>query len=181
MLRRSKTNPYGRVLWRGSCLEETIWYEWRCFVRAIDISVWFWGLSPLSMKIIMSTPINGETYRFSSAVGLTVRLSVRLSVHYTFVSELYLFWTPGGIFKYFCTNVKYDESTCSAYVWPRSVQGHSHSSRLKIVWLYFVPALYLWTHCGIFKSLAHMTSSRLNIVWLRPFTKYNNSDVHFNK
>jgi len=43
------------------------------------------------MKIIMSTPINGETYRFSSAVGLTVRLSVRLSVHYTFVSELYLF------------------------------------------------------------------------------------------
>jgi len=43
-----------------------------------------------------------------------------------------------------------DMSMRIAYVWPRSVQGQSHSLRL-------------------------------NIVWLRPFTKGNNSDFHFNK
>jgi len=32
---------------------------------------------------------------------------------------------------------------CSAYVWPRSVQGQGHNLRLNIVWLYFVSALYL--------------------------------------
>jgi len=37
-----------------------------------------------------------------------------------------------------CKNVKSDETMCSAYVWPRSVQGQEN-----IVWLYFVSALYL--------------------------------------
>jgi len=32
---------------------------------------------------------------------------------------------------------------CSAYVWPRSVQGQGHNLRLNIIWLYFVFALYL--------------------------------------
>jgi len=41
------------------------------------------------------------------------------------------------------TNVKYNETMCSAYVWPRSVQGQGHNPRLNIVWLYFVSALYL--------------------------------------
>jgi len=42
-----------------------------------------------------------------------------------------------------CTNVKYDETMCSAYVWPRSVEGHCHNLRLNIVWLYFMSVLYL--------------------------------------
>jgi len=42
-----------------------------------------------------------------------------------------------------CTNVKYDETMCSAQVWPRLVQGQGHNLRLNIVWLYFVSALYL--------------------------------------
>jgi len=32
---------------------------------------------------------------------------------------------------------------CSAYVWPRSVQGQGYSIRFNIVWLYLVSALYL--------------------------------------
>jgi len=32
---------------------------------------------------------------------------------------------------------------CSAYVWPRSVQGQGCNLRINIVWLYFVSALYL--------------------------------------
>jgi len=35
------------------------------------------------------------------------------------------------------------ETMCSAYVWPRSVQGQGHNLWLNIVWLYFVSALYL--------------------------------------
>jgi len=42
-----------------------------------------------------------------------------------------------------CTNVKYIKTICSAYVWPRSVQGQGHSLRFNIVWLYLVSALYL--------------------------------------
>jgi len=42
-----------------------------------------------------------------------------------------------------CTNVEYDETMCSAYVWPRSVQCQGHNLRLNIVLLYFVSALYL--------------------------------------
>jgi len=56
---------------------------------------------------------------------------------------LYIFWTPGGIYKLLCTNVKYDETMFSAYVLPRSVQGQGHNLRLNIVWLFFVSALYL--------------------------------------
>jgi len=32
---------------------------------------------------------------------------------------------------------------CSAYVWPRSVQGQGHNLRFNIVWLFLVFALYL--------------------------------------
>jgi len=32
---------------------------------------------------------------------------------------------------------------CSAYVWPRSVEGQGHSLRFNILWLYLVSALYL--------------------------------------
>jgi len=42
-----------------------------------------------------------------------------------------------------CTNVKYDELMCSAYVWPRSDQGQGYNLRFNIVWLYFVSALFL--------------------------------------
>jgi len=42
-----------------------------------------------------------------------------------------------------CNRVKYDETMCSAYVWPRSVQSQGLNLRLNIVWLYFVSALYL--------------------------------------
>ena len=55
----------------------------------------------------------------------------------------YIFWTVSGIYKSLCTNVKSDESMCSAYVGLRLVQGQGHSSKLNIVWLYFVSALYL--------------------------------------
>jgi len=40
-------------------------------------------------------------------------------------------------------NVSYNETMCSAYVWPRSVVGQGQSLRLNIVWLYFESALYL--------------------------------------
>jgi len=70
---------------------------------------------------------------------LSVCPSVCLSV--TLSCLLYIFWTPGGIYKQHCTNVKYDETMCIAHVWPRSVQGHH--LRFDIVWLYFVSALYL--------------------------------------
>jgi len=55
----------------------------------------------------------------------------------------YIFWTPGGFSKLFCTNVSYDKTMCSAYLWPRSVQDKGHSLRFKIVLLFFVPAFYL--------------------------------------
>ena len=74
---------------------------------------------------------------------------------------------------------------CSAFVWPRSVQGHN--LRLNIVWLYFVSALYLlnpwwdlqitWHKCQVWwdnvqclfltkvvQGQGH--NLRLNIVWL---------------
>jgi len=69
--------------------------------------------------------------------GHNLRLNI---VWLYFVSALYL-WTPGGFYKLFCTNVSYDGTMCSAYVWPRSVQGKCHSLRFNIVWLYF--SLYL--------------------------------------
>jgi len=56
---------------------------------------------------------------------------------------LYILRTPSGIYKLLCTNVKYDETMCSAYVGPRSVKGQGHNVSLNIVWLYFVSALYL--------------------------------------
>jgi len=37
-----------------------------------------------------------------------------------------------------CTNIKYEGSMCSAYVWPRLVQDQGHSSRLNIVRLYWM-------------------------------------------
>jgi len=85
----------------------------------------------------MSPPIKWGDIVFSSVVCLSVHLSVTLSC------PLYIFWTPGGIYKNLCTTVKYNETMCSAYVWPRSVQGQGHNLRLNIVWLYFVSALYL--------------------------------------
>jgi len=57
--------------------------------------------------------------------------------------SLYIFLTPGGFHKELCTNVKYDKTMCSAYVWPKSVQGQGHSLRFNIVWLYLVSTLYL--------------------------------------
>ena len=83
----------------------------------------------------------GRHIVFSSVVCLSVRLSVCLSV--TLSCPLYIFWTPGGIYKYLCTNITYDETMCSVYVWPRSVQCQGHNLRLNIVWLYFVSTLYL--------------------------------------
>jgi len=47
--------------------------------------------------------------------------------------------------------ISFDETMCSAYVWPRSVQGQGHNLRLNIVWMYFVSALYLWTPGGFYK------------------------------
>jgi len=48
-----------------------------------------------------------------------------------FSCPLYIFWTPGGIytFTHNCTNVKYDETICKAYIWPRSVQSQGHYLR----------------------------------------------------
>jgi len=56
---------------------------------------------------------------------------------------LFIFWILSGFYKLFCTNVCYDETMCSAYVWPRLVQGQGLNLRLNIVWLYFMSALYL--------------------------------------
>jgi len=50
---------------------------------------------------------------------------------------------PWWVYILFCTNASYDGTICSAYVWPKSVQGKGHSLRFNIVWLYFVSALYL--------------------------------------
>jgi len=69
-------------------------------------------------------------------------LSVRPSVRHTFLSALYLL-NPWWDFQITLHKVKYDETMCSAYVWPRSGQGQGHNLRLNIVWLYFVSALYL--------------------------------------
>jgi len=90
-------------------------------------------------------PWNWKTYCFSSFVRLSVRLSFRPSVclSVTLSCPLYIFWTPSGIYKYLCTNVKYDETICIINVWSRSVQGQGHNLRVNIVWLYFVSALYL--------------------------------------
>jgi len=55
----------------------------------------------------------------------------------------FIFWTPGGIYKYICTNVSYEGTMCIAYVLPRSVQSKGHSLGFNIVWLHFVSALYL--------------------------------------
>jgi len=68
---------------------------------------------------------------------------------------LYIFWTPGGIYKLLCTNVKYDETMCSAWVWPRSVEGQGHNLRLKNVVLYFVSAPYLLNPWWDFQITLH--------------------------
>jgi len=72
--------------------------------------------------------------------GHNLRLNI---VWLYFVSALY-FLNPWWVFffKLFCTNVSYDGTMCSAYVWPRLVQGQGHNLRLNIVWLYSVSALY---------------------------------------
>ena len=36
--------------------------------------------------------------------------------------RLYIFWTPGWIYKLLCTNVKNDEMMYSAYFWQMSVK-----------------------------------------------------------
>ena len=88
------------------------------------------------------------------------RFKVKVIVQYQTLYDcilclLYIFWAPGVIFKYLCTHVKYDESMCSEYLWSRSVQGQDHSSRLNIVWLYFVFALYLLNPWWIFQIIQH--------------------------
>jgi len=86
----------------------------------------------------------GHIVLLMSVMPMSVCSSFRLSVRHTFVFTLYL--EPlVGFLKKLCTNVKYDESMCSVYVyvWPRLVQGQGCKSRLNIVWLYFVSALYL--------------------------------------
>jgi len=70
-------------------------------------------------------------------------MSVRPSVCLSVTCLLNIVWTPGRINKLLCTNVKVDETMCSAYNWPSSGQGQGHNLRLSIVWLYFVSALYL--------------------------------------
>jgi len=76
-------------------------------------------------------------------------------------------------------------SRCAVHVWPRSVQGQS--SRLNIVWLYFMSALYLLNPLWDFQITLHKcqvwcvdvqyicltkvgsrsrSGSTLNIVWL---------------
>jgi len=52
----------------------------------------------------------GRHIVFSSVVCPFVCLSLTLSC------SLYIFWTPCGIYKLLCTNVKYDPMMCSAYV-----------------------------------------------------------------
>ena len=44
---------------------------------------------------------------------------------------------------------------CSAYVWPRSVQGQGHNLRLNIVWLYFVSAQYILNPCWDLQITLH--------------------------
>ena len=103
--------------------------------------------SVIFVLIFMSSPMKWGDILFLAPLSVcpSVRPSVRLSV--TLSCSLYIFWTPSGIYKQLCTNVKYDETMCSAYVWPRSGQGQGHNLRFNIVWLYFVSALYflnLW-------------------------------------
>jgi len=64
-------------------------------------------------------------------------------LYYFILSPFFIFWTPSGINKYLCSNGSYAETTCSAYVWPRWVQGQGQNWRFNIVWLYFMSALYL--------------------------------------
>jgi len=44
---------------------------------------------------------------------------------------------------------------CSAYAWPRSVQGQGHNLRLNIVWLYFVSALYRLNPWWVLQIILH--------------------------
>jgi len=76
---------------------------------------------------IMSPPMKWEDILFLAL--LFIHLSVCMSVMLT--CPLCIFWTLGGIYKSL-----YKWQVCRVNVlWPRSVQGHSHSSRLNIVWL----------------------------------------------
>ena len=53
----------------------------------------------------------GRHIVFSSVVCLSVCLYICLSV--TLSCPLYIFWTPGGIYKLFCTNVSYNKTICN--------------------------------------------------------------------
>ena len=49
--------------------------------------------------------------------------SLRLNIVWLYFESALYFWTPGGIYKQLSWNVSYNETMCSAYVWPRLVQG----------------------------------------------------------
>jgi len=89
----------------------------------------------------------GETYYFKlRCLYPSVCLFVRPSVRHHFVSTLFISnpWWDLQTTQHKC---QVDDSM---YVWPKSVQGQGHSSRL-------------------------------NIACFRPFSKFNNSDYHYNK
>jgi len=141
---------------------------------------------------------------FSDVVCLSIGLSVRLSVHHAFVFALYLlnpwwdFQIPLHKGQVWWVDV---QCVCLTKVGSRS-RSYRHSSTLNIVWLYFMSALYffnpLWDFQITLQNVMYAESMssayvwprsvqvqdhslRLNIVCLRPFTKFNNSDFHFNK
>jgi len=80
--------------------------------------------------------------RSGQGQGHNLRLNIVLLY---FVSALYLLnpcWNY-QITLHKCHKCRNDEKMCSAYVWPRSVQGQGHNLRLNSVWLYFVSPFYL--------------------------------------
>jgi len=87
---------------------------------------------------------------------------------------------------------------CGADVWPRLVQGQGQSSRLNIVWLYFVSVLYLlnslwdfqitlqkcqvwWVdvQCVCLTKVGSRPRSLFKVKYCMNFTKFNNSWVPF--
>jgi len=98
------------------------------------------------------------------SVNLSVCSSVCLSSRFRVRSIS--FEHLGGYTKKRRTHVKFDESMCIAYVWPSSVQGQS--SRLNIVWLYFVSALYILSLVGFTNNSAQM-SNMISLCAVRMF------------
>jgi len=69
-----------------------------------------------NMVIIMIHPMKWGDILFLASLSVCLFICPYVCLSVTLSCLLYIFWTPGGIYKYLCSNVKYDKSMRSAYV-----------------------------------------------------------------